>query len=1236
MKDGLQHKLSKKYYILATSLPILLLIILTFSLAATFQKNIYLSQKEISGVHQLYSLFKLSGLVQKVRGLNHIFLRNNNKAETLTQRIQKISKNTESSIDRILSDKVHSLNTQQHIKITKLKKEFKQLIRNNKNINNHKHYFNEYSLIVEEIINLMRDVAIDSKLILDAQLETYHLGIIMMEGLPNFAEEIGKARGLVSAIPIKYTLSAIDRERINNRVDAVLIAINRLEQYQQTILENTTNIEAKLHYNIIKLKSSAISYNNHILSRKHNNFSINTPQIIFDHGTEVINFAEILHSNIGEYLHKKLNQRISNNRQYFLLSIVTALLAIAIILFFGIFVYRNSNENISQIVKSRTMLETIINTIPVGVYWKDLKGKYLGANKIYLQNIGNEKFKHIYGKNDDELNFIQGKIPSSIYDEEILKTTKPILHEKVVLAWSQGPKLIDISRVPLLNQDNSVFGLLGVYQDITENQLRQDELIEREAHYRYLIESASAVPWKFNINTQQFTYVGPQAIKLLGYPIEDWYQRDFWASHIHLDDRKQTIDYCMEQADKNQNYDIEYRMCTKSGDYIWVRDNVRVQSDSDTSNILRGFMFDITDQKNSETALRLLATAFESQQAILITDKDTIILRVNKAFTKVTGFKEQEIIGKTPSILSSGYHDKNFYSELWSSLETTGSWEGEIWNRRKNGEIYPEWLGITAVTDDEGLLTHYVASFIDLSDRYETQARERLILESTSEAIYGVDNNGFCSFVNPACINLLGYDNEQELIGKNMHELIHYPHDDTYLPEEKYSDNANLNGESFHYYSETFWRKDGSNFPVECWSQPIKREDKVLGNVVTFIDITERKLEQQQLLSAKNESDKANLAKSEFLARMSHELRTPLNAILGFSQLLDLDQSLSATSKEFGLEINKAGHHLLSLINDVLDLAKIEAGRINIELKSVSLKDTLNESVSLIIPLAQQSGHKLQYDADNIKDILIEVDPTRMTEVLLNLLSNAVKYNSENGTISLETELKDNNRVRISVTDTGAGLSKIQQQKLFQPFERLGAECTQIEGTGIGLVISKHIIEMMNGNIGVDSTAGKGSTFWIELDYLDAIDENEILSILATNENIIDFMAIKNRIYEVLYVEDNPSNIRLMEYVLKEFSFIKLRIALTAESALDMIAEKEPDLMIFDINLPGMSGYDLLEKTRTIKKYECTPIFAMSAKAMSRDIEIALAQGFTQYMTKPIDVPYFLRSLFNSLGIKNK
>lgn len=1236
MKYDSQHKLSKLHYILATSLPIILIIILTSSIAQNYQKSISLAQQEILGTHTIQSLFKLSGFIQKIRGLNHISLRNNDNGHS--KAIQENRKNAELIIDAILNDKSNNLNDRQHEKLLHIKKEFEQLV-NVKDVRNQfQNQFNKYSHIIDDNFILMRDIAVHSNLVLDEDVEAYHLGIMMVERLPKFAEEIGKARGLVSAIPIDKTLSAVDVERINNRIDAILLEINKLEQDQQTIFRNTASTKSNLHYNLTNLKYSAMTYGRLLLTRKENNFSIKSPKYIFDHGTEVINTTERLHSSIGSYMRVLLNQRISDNKQYFILSITAALLAIVIIFFFGIFVYRINNKNINWINESRTMLETILNTIPVGVYWKDLKGKYLGANKIYLQNIGNDDFEYLRDEDDEALNFTQGKVPSSMYDDEIIKTSKAKLHSKVVMAWQHGPELIDISRVPLLNQDNSVFGLLGVYQDITDVQHQHDEIVEREEHYRHLIESSSAIPWEYNINTQRFTYVGPQAKDMLGYPVEDWYQRNFWPSQMHPDDRQKTVDYCMQQTEKNQDHEIEYRMCTKDGEYIWLKDYIKVPSGSDNKNLLRGFMFDISSKKKSDVSLRLLATAFDSQQPILITDKDTTILRVNKAFTKSTGFEEHEIIGKTPQFLSSGYHDNNFYSELWSSLETTGHWEGEIWNRRKNGEAYPLWQGITAVTDNEGLVTHYVASFFDLSDRYETQAREKLILESTSEAIYGLNNNGLCSFANPACINILGYDSEQDLIGKNMHELIHYSHaEGTFCPiEENSSKNNRLNGEGFHYYSEIFWRKDGTSFPVECWSQPIQRADKVLGSVVSFLDITERKLEEQHLLSSKNESDKANLAKSEFLARMSHELRTPLNAILGFTQLLDIDKTLSVTSKEFSNEIHKAGHHLLSLINDILDLAKIEAGRINIELKTASLKDIINECANLIIPLAQQSNSDFIYDTDAIQDISIETDPTRLTEVLLNLLSNAVKYNSENGTITFEAKLLNNNRLRISVTDTGDGLSKSQQQMLFKPFERLGAECTKIEGTGIGLVISKHIIEILDGNIGVDSKIGEGSTFWVELDYIDVTDKKDIESISATKSNVIDFTGIKNKTYDILYVEDNLSNVRLMEYVLNEYSFIKLRVALTAEAALDMIKDNEPDLMIFDINLPGMNGFQLLEKTRTIKKYEGTPIFAMSANAMARDIELALSQGFTQYMTKPIDVPHFLRNLFEHLGVDNK
>ena len=513
---------------------------------------------------------------------------------------------------------------------------------------------------------------------------------------------------------------------------------------------------------------------------------------------------------------------------------------------------------------------------------------------------------------------------------------------------------------------------------------------------------------------------------------------------------------------------------------------------------------------------------------------------------------------------------------------------------------------------------------------------ESLILQSIGEAIYGTDINGHCIFVNPACINLLGYQTADDLIGCNMHETIYQPYSEreAYSIEERPDYQGYTEGSEFNYVNDIFLRKDGSKLQVKYWSQAIKRADEVIGFVVTFIDRTNRIETEHQLKRAKLEAENANQAKSEFLARMSHELRTPLNSIMGFSQLLEFDAALPDKSKDSAKEIHQAGHHLLALINDILDLAKIDAGKISIKFTTISLKEILEECASLIVPLAMQSDCKVVFDENEIPNVKINSDSTRLKEVLLNLLSNAVKYNCLNGSIRLEASQKENHRVRINVIDTGKGLSDMQLSQLFQPFERLGAENTNIEGTGIGLVISKRIIEMMNGQIGAHSIEGKGSTFWIEFNYIDTADDEIAKPELFSTTGKLQIPIKESRIFNVLYVEDNPSNIRMIAYLLSQLPFIKLKIATTGEAAVEFIAEQEPDLLITDINLPGINGFDLLNKVRSLQTDKTKPVFALTVNATPGEIADGRKQGFTEYMTKPVNIPVFLESLFKHLNIQ--
>jgi CheY-like chemotaxis protein len=403
---------------------------------------------------------------------------------------------------------------------------------------------------------------------------------------------------------------------------------------------------------------------------------------------------------------------------------------------------------------------------------------------------------------------------------------------------------------------------------------------------------------------------------------------------------------------------------------------------------------------------------------------------------------------------------------------------------------------------------------------------------------------------------------------------------------------------------------------------------QAVANVLTAS--IERQRAEESIRLAREQAETANRAKSDFLSRMSHELRTPLNAILGFTQLLELDKP-SPSQEESISHISRAGHHLLSLINEVLDIARIESGRLALNPEPIEIGVFLRETIDLIRPLAARHEVDAQFVEGPATTECVFADRQRLKQVILNLLSNAVKYNRPGGSVRVGCASLGGDRLRIDVTDTGRGISRERMKILFIPFERLGAEDSEIEGTGIGLALSRGIVAALHGELGVTSVEGEGSTFSVILPR--AIGAPAAVPAPPMAPAVIEPSTAANApLRTLLYIEDQDLNLRLVERILQSRSEYRLLTAMQGGLGLDLAREHHPDLVLLDLNLPDMSGEEVLRRLKEDPNMRSIPVVMVSADAMGDRVEQLLELGAAGYLTKPYRVAEFLRIIAETLA----
>ena len=738
---------------------------------------------------------------------------------------------------------------------------------------------------------------------------------------------------------------------------------------------------------------------------------------------------------------------------------------------------------------------------------------------------------------------------------------------------------------------------------------------------------ASAVGMTIVSLEGDFTLSNKSLLDILGYGEEELHSKTF-QDITHPDDLQKDLKL-MESTIRGEisHYQIEKRYFHKTGSIVWAILNVSLVRDSNNQPIhFVSQIQDITERKKNEEQLALLSSVIEQSPAyIFITDTKGVIEYANPAFTEITGYAVEDAIGKNPRFLKSGKVEPEVYAELWTNIKKGNVWRGQFINKRKNGEEYHEQVIIAPVKNQAGEIIRYfsIKEDITVAKRNELALKKaQKIAKLGNWELDIVKNQLYWSDEIYRMFDL----KPQEFKATYEAFLDHIHPDDRDAVNEAYTNS--LKTKQPYIITHRLKLPSGEiKYVSEQCNTEFDKNGNPLKSIGIVQDVTNQKQIENALIAAKQEAERANRLKSEFLANMSHEIRTPMNAVLGFSEILSNKLSESTEYKPLIEGIVKGGRNLISLINDILDLSKIEAGYLEITSKPVNLLKLIEDIKQIFAVKIKNKNLQFPLEIDSRLPSSLMLDQTRIRQILFNLVGNALKF-TDAGYVSISVKIEGDTQPESSidlyfeVKDTGMGIPKNQIGKIFEAFRQIEGQSGAYGGTGLGLPITKKLVEAMNGNITVDSVVGKGSTFHIHLKKVDVpsieiSSKSEIEQLVPTN--------IQFNKPTILLVDDVESNRDVVKYHLATYN-CEVVTAENGKEAINYLKKHRPNLILMDIQMPVMDGYRATKLIKKQTQLASIPVIALTALAMKEQVE-KYGDVFNDYLKKPIAMNELIQCL---------